>query len=125
MLANSLVTPTLPAIDLKRARSFYEDKLGLKAVQSSEQDVTYQAGAGTNIYVWQREPTSATDHTETVFAVQDIEEEVKDLKAKGVKFESYDMPGLRTDENDIAASDGARAAWFKDTEGNVLGLVQM
>ncbi len=125
MLANSPVTPTLPATDLKRARSFYEGKLGLKVAQESDQDATYEAGGGTNIYVWQREPAQATGHTEAAFAVDDIEQEVSALKGKGVEFESYDMPGLTTDENNIASYDGVKVAWFKDTEGNILSLVQM
>jgi len=55
--------------------------------------------------------------------VEDIEREVADLKAKGVKFEDYDMPGMKTKDG-IATAGGAKAAWFKDTEGNTLALVQ-
>lgn len=124
MLANSPISPTLPALDLQRARGFYEGKLGLKVAQATDYDVMYECGGGTMLYVWQREP-SPTDHTEAGFRVDDIEHEVNELKAKGVEFESYDMPGLKTNENNIAQIDGYKSAWFKDTEGNILSLTQM
>ena len=124
MLGNSPIAPTLPATDLKRAREFYESKLGLKVAQATEQDVMYECGGGTMLYVWQREP-SPTDHTEAAFKVDNIEQEVKELKNKGVEFESYDMPGLKTDEDNIARIDGYKGAWFKDSEGNILSLTEM
>ncbi len=68
---------------------------------------------------------AVTDHTEAAFDVDEIEREVGELKERGVQFESYDMPGLKTDENNIAAMNGAKSAWFKDTEGNIIAIVQM
>ncbi|MCL4473181.1 MAG: VOC family protein [Actinobacteria bacterium] len=124
MLANSPIAPTLPAMDLRRARGFYEGKLGLKVIQATDQDVMYECGAGTMLYVWQREP-SQTDHTEAAFKVDNIEKEVAELKGKGVEFESYDMPGIKTDDDSIARIDGYKGAWFKDTEGNILSLTEM
>ena len=124
MLTSKPVNPTLPAADLKRAREFYEGKLGFKPTKESADDVTYEAGGGTKLYIWQREGDQ-TDHTEAAFDVNDIEREVGELKERGVKFESYDMPGLKTDENNIATMDGSRSAWFKDTEGNIIAIVQM
>ena len=124
MLASSPIAPTLPVNDLTRARSFYEDKLGLKVSKATDMDVIYECGAGTMLYVWQRE-TGPTDHTEAGFTVDNIEEEVKELKTKGVEFEAYDMPGLKTDENGIAKIDGYKSAWFKDPDGNIISLAEM
>ena len=126
MLGKAMVAPTLPAVDLKRARKFYEEKLGLKVVmEDPSPGIMIQAGKGTMLYVYQRGPTKA-DHTVASFAVDNIEAEVKELKQKGVKFEEYDIPsmGLKT-VNGIAAMGKMKSAWFKDTEGNILSVTQM
>ena len=126
MLSNAMVAPTLPAVDLKRARKFYEEKLGLKvAMEDPSPGIMLQAGQGTMIYVYQRAATKA-DHTVASFKVDNIEAEVKALKNKGVKFEEYDLPkmGIKT-VNGIATMGDMKSAWFKDTEGNILSLAQM
>jgi len=124
MLASKPVYPTLPAVDIKRARKFYEEMLGLKVImEDPAPGMMLQAGGGTMLYVYQRTPTKA-DHTVAEFEVDDIDAEMKELRSKGVKFEEYDMPGLKT-VNGIAKMDGdVKAAWFKDTEGNILALGQ-
>ena len=126
MLKNARVTPTLPAVDLKRARKFYEDKLGLKVVREDPgPGIMVQAGNGTSLYIYQRGATKA-DHTVANFKVEDVEAEVKNLKAKGVKFEEYDIPGMGIKTvNGIATMDAYKGAWFKDTEGNILGISNM
>jgi catechol 2,3-dioxygenase-like lactoylglutathione lyase family enzyme len=126
MLNKFKVTPTLPAVDLKRAREFYVGKLGLKVVKEDPSPaITLEAGKGTMLYIYQRGATKA-DHTVAEFTVDDVESEVKELKTKGVKFEEYDMPsmGIKT-VNGVATMDGVKAAWFKDTEGNILGISSM
>ena len=126
MLNRASVIPTLPAVDLKRARKFYEEKLGLKVVKEDPSPaITLEAGNGTSLYIYQRGATKA-DHTVAEFDVDDVEAEVKALKAKGVKFEEYDIPsmGIKT-VNSIAVMDGHKGAWFKDTEGNILAISSM
>jgi len=124
MLTNAMVAPTLPAVDIKRARKFYEEKLGLKVVmEDPSPGIMIQCGQGTMLYVYQRAATKA-DHTVASFKVDDLEAEVKELKAKGVKFEEYNLPGMKT-VNGIATMGKMKAAWFKDTEGNILGITQM
>jgi catechol 2,3-dioxygenase-like lactoylglutathione lyase family enzyme len=126
MLSNAVVHATLPATDLKRARKFYEEKLGLKFVKEDPSPaITLEAGKGTLIYVYQRGATKA-DHTVANFIVDNVEAEVKALKAKGVKFEDYDIPsmGIKT-VNSIAVMKDFKGAWFKDTEGNILGISNM
>ncbi|MHB0914364.1 MAG: VOC family protein [Thermoleophilia bacterium] len=123
MLTESQVAPTLPVTDLSRARSFYEDTLGLRVNRATDDDVIYDCGGGTMLLLYRRAKTT-TDHTEASFKVDDIEKEVEELRGKGVVFEEYDMPGLTT-ENGIAAIDGMKAAWFLDPDGNILSLTEM
>ena len=126
MLKTAAVHATLPAVDLKRARKFYAEKLGLKIVREDPSPaITVEAGKGTVLYIYQRGATRA-DHTVAEFTVEDVEAEVKALKAKGVKFEEYDIPsmGIKT-VNGIAVMGDYKGAWFKDTEGNILSISNM
>lgn len=124
MLSNAMVMPTLPAVDLKRARAFYEGKLGLKVtMEDPSPGIVLECGKGTIMYVYQRAATKA-DHTAASFLVGDIEAEVKELTGKGVKFQEYDLPGIKT-VNGIATIDRIKSAWFKDTEGNILAVTQL
>lgn len=123
MLANVPVYAMIPVVDMERAKSFYEGKLGLgPATMYGGDTVAYACGGGTRIGLYQRAPTKA-DHIVACFAVRDIETAVKELRAKGVQFEEYDFPGLKT-VNGTATRDGEKAAWFKDAEGNILELSQ-
>ena len=125
MLGNPKVHPTLPVIDLERAKRFYEDKLGLEVVQEDlSPGALLQAGDGSSLYIYQRAPTKA-DHTVAGFEVEDVEATVRELKEKGVVFEEVDVPSLKTKESvaTMATPKGeAKAAWFRDTEGNILAL---
>jgi len=126
MLASADVYPTLPVVDIKRAKQFYKEKLGLKVImEDASPGVAFQVGRCSMLYLYQRGHTKA-DHTVASFRVDDLEAEVRALKDKGVKFEEYDIPqmGIKTKEG-IATMNGSKAAWFKDTEGNILGLMQM
>ena len=130
MLSNKAVYATLPAVDIKRARKFYEETLGLNiAMEDPSPGFMVMAGEGTMFYVYQRAATRA-DNTVLEFKVDDAEAEGMQLKNKGVKFEEYDIPsmGIKT-VNGIATMGFAmgqeKAAWFKDSEGNILALGQM
>jgi catechol 2,3-dioxygenase-like lactoylglutathione lyase family enzyme len=123
MLSNAMIYPTLPAVDIKRARKFYEETLGLKVtMEDPSPGITLQAG-DSYLYVYQRGATKA-DHTVAAFLVEDVEAEVKGLKAKGVKFEEYNMPNLKTVNSIATMSEDMKGGWFKDTEGNILGVFQ-
>lgn len=127
MLVNSAVTPTVVTTDLERAKDFYENKLGLKPdpSMSDENGVLYQAGKGTNFYVYKKTNPPVADHTLASFRVDDIEKEVTELSQKGVVFEHYDMPnGIKTNEKGIATMGTSKSAWFKDPDGNILALLQ-
>ncbi|MFL6372574.1 MAG: VOC family protein [Nitrososphaera sp.] len=129
MLTNSPVRPTIPVVDLNRAKRFYETALGLKPISantgntsSSSSMAIYECGNGTHIELYQRGPSKA-DHTVATFEVSKIEEEVNALREKGIIFEEYDMPEIKT-QNGIATQGSVKAAWFRDSEGNILCIHQ-
>ncbi|MFH1031416.1 MAG: VOC family protein [Chloroflexota bacterium] len=126
MLYSASVRATLPVVDIKRAKKFYQEKLGLKVVKEDPSPGAFlQCRDGSSIYLYQRGATKA-DHTVANFTVKDVEAEVKDLKAKGMKFEEYDIPGMGIKTvNGIATMGEYKGAWFKDTEGNILSVSNM
>lgn len=128
MLTNSPIRPTIPVVDLNRAKRFYETTLGLKPVPANNDNNTsgiaiFECGNGTRIELYQRGPSKA-DHTVATFEVSDIEDEVHALRGKGINFEEYDMPEIKT-QNGIATQGSVKAAWFKDSEGNILCIHQV
>ena len=126
MLNDSTVEANIPASDLTRARDFYADKLGLTPSQEfGEEQLAYRTAGGTAFNIYRTQYAGQAGHTIAQWHVADIDSEVHDLKAKGVAFEVYDMPGVQWD-GEIASIEGmGRAAWFKDSEGNILCLDQM
>jgi predicted enzyme related to lactoylglutathione lyase len=123
MLQKSPMYAYLPAQDVARARRFYEQQLGFKPKQETEGGVVYEFGEGTACFLYPTPNAGTSRASQAFWQVDDVEREVAELKAKGVKFEDYDMPGVKT-EGGIATAGGAKAAWFKDTEGNILAIVQ-
>jgi catechol 2,3-dioxygenase-like lactoylglutathione lyase family enzyme len=122
MLGSSKVLATIPAVDIQRAEEFYTQVLGLSLVEKPQEGVLIlEAGAGTQIMIYEREATKA-EHTAVTFQVKDLERVVVDLTAKGVRFEQYDSDEFTTDQRGIAQMENAKMAWLKDSEGNVLGL---
>lgn len=107
--------------NLSAARKFYEDTLGLTQVDmQADQVIVYKSGnSALNVYV---SPYAGTNQATAVsWAVEDIDGVVHALKAKGVAFEHYNMPGL-TREGDVYVADGMKVAWFKDPDGNILNV---
>jgi predicted enzyme related to lactoylglutathione lyase len=123
MLQNAPFFAYLPAKDVPRARKFYEQKLGFKAGRELAGGVTYEFANGTACFLYPT-PNAGTSHASQAFwQVKDIEREVAELKSHGVQLEDYDMPGEKSPSGVIKAG-GAKAAWFKDTEGNILALIE-
>jgi catechol 2,3-dioxygenase-like lactoylglutathione lyase family enzyme len=121
MLSNASVTTMLPVKDMKRARAFYEERLGLKpGGLNADGKFVYKVGGSTLALFPKPEGTKA-EHTAISFLVADIAASIKELKRAGVVFEDYDFPGLKT-ENHVCVLGAEKAAWFKDTEGNYLCL---
>jgi len=120
MLDRADVYATIPAQNLERAKSFYADKLGLKPEEERPEGLRYRGGSGGFLLFESRGEPSGT-HTQLGWDVDDLEAAVATLRQNGVVFEEYDMPGFKT-ENGIAEIAGEKAAWFKDSEGNLLAL---
>jgi predicted enzyme related to lactoylglutathione lyase len=123
MLSNAAIVPYIPVKDVARARKFYEEKVGLTPKQEYAGGVIYECGKGSWVFMYPS-PGAGTSRASTAFwAVEDVAAEVAALKSRGVTFEEYDMPGLKTVDG-IATGGGAKTAWFKDTEGNILAVSQ-
>jgi predicted enzyme related to lactoylglutathione lyase len=112
----------IPARDVARARQFYEQKLGFQPTQQVAGGVVYECAGGTRCFLYPTPNAGTSKASQAFWQVTDIEREVADLKARGVKLEDYDMPGK--DANGIVTAGGAKAAWFKDSEGNIMALIQ-
>jgi predicted enzyme related to lactoylglutathione lyase len=121
MLNSATITANIPASDLRRARDFYADKLGLApSFEMADVMMVYKTDGGAVFSVYQTEYAGQAGHTIAQWHVQDVDGEVRELKAKGVTFEQYDMPGVQWQDN-VASMEGmGKAAWFKDSEGNIL-----
>lgn len=122
MLQDHPLYAYLPANDVARARAFYEGLLGLRPGRELAGGVTYDFGNGTAAFLYPTPNAGTSQASQAFWSVTDVAHEVATLKARGVRFEHYDMPG--SDADGIVTAGGAKAAWFKDSEGNILALVQ-
>lgn len=123
-LGQALAQATLPAQDLGRARRFYSEQLGLEPVEDTETGLTYELGQGSRFLVFQSSGKPSGDHTQIGFSTEEIEAAVEELRSRGVRFEEYDLPGLKTVNGVAEEPGGRRSAWFHDSEGNLLGITQ-
>ena len=123
MLQNSPLYAYIPAKDVPRARKFYEEKLGFKARQEVAGGVVYEFGKGTACFLYPTPNAGTSRASQAFWQVDDIEREVAELKARGIVFEDYAMPGQKSPSGVVTAG-GAKAAWFKDSEGNILAVIQ-
>ena len=124
MLKTAPVTTILPVKDMTRARQFYEEKLGLQPLGFAA-DGNFElacAGNATIALIPKPQGTKA-EHTAMSFEVEDIETQIEQLKQRGVVFEDYDFPGLKTIRH-ICVLGSDKIAWFQDTEGNILCIHQ-
>jgi catechol 2,3-dioxygenase-like lactoylglutathione lyase family enzyme len=123
-LSGRKVEPTIAVSDLAKAREFYEGKLGLSGAKSlPDGGVRYESGEGTQVHIYPSPQNAGkTGATIAHWDVADTEATVKELTEKGVTFERYDLPGLKTDERGIAALGSVKVAWFKDPDGNTLSV---
>lgn len=123
MLTDSPMFAYIPVANLARARQFYEEKVGLKPAREVAGGVAYEFANGTACFMYPTPNAGTSRASQAFWQVDDVEKEVAQLKARGVKFEEYDLPGLKT-TNGIATGGGAKSAWFKDSEGNIMALIQ-
>ncbi len=126
MLKDKWVGAVLPASDIARARDFYRDKLGLEPENPDADDnLQYKCGAGTGFLIYQTPNAGSAKNTQLGWVVDDVKAAVSELQESGVVFEDYDFPGLKTEGGIATMPDGSAAAWFLDTEGNILSLNYM
>jgi len=123
MLKDSKAFSSFSVDDLGRARQFYGEVLGV-GVKESPEGLALELAGGSNVFLYPKPNHEAATFTVLNFRVDDVEKSVAELKKRGVKFESYDLPGLKTDANNIARGNGPTIAWFKDPAGNILSVVQ-
>jgi catechol 2,3-dioxygenase-like lactoylglutathione lyase family enzyme len=130
VLADSFVAPRIPAQDLVRARSFYAEKLGLEPAEEWPGGLRYRCGDG-EFALFESSGASSGQFTQMAWQVEDIKATVEALRSRGVVFEDYDMQGLTTVDgiaevvgNYPSKGHGERAAWFRDSEGNLLAIGQ-
>jgi catechol 2,3-dioxygenase-like lactoylglutathione lyase family enzyme len=130
MLKDGRVAARLPVQDLERARAFYSDKLDLEPVEQRDGGLRYLGAAG-EFALFESAGSASGDHTQMAWEVDDIEFTIRELRARGVVFEEYDLPGLKTvdgiadvEGNYPSKGVGERGAWFRDSEGNMLAIGQ-
>lgn len=124
MLADDArVEAVVPTVKLEDARRFYEDRVGLRpdSTHGSETEVAYALAGDSRLVVYERGGIVAPAHTAAHFVVPDVEAAVAELRGRGVQFEEYDLPALKTVDG-VATIDGSRFAWFKDPDLNVIGI---
>jgi extradiol dioxygenase family protein len=123
VLTAAPVQAAIPASDMERAKHFYRDTLGLKISRETKQAVHFDSG-GTQLFTYPTPNAGQAPHTLASWMVTDLDAEMADLRDRGVTFEEYDVPGLKT-VNGVAELDSVRSAWFKDSEGNTLAVSQV
>ena len=123
MLQKAPMYAYIPAQDVVRARKFYEEKLGFKPKEETAGGVVYEFGEHTGCFLYPTPNAGTSKASQAFWQVDDIEREVAELKKRGVKFEEYDLPDMKP-SNSIYTGGGAKAAWFKDSEGNTLAVIQ-
>jgi catechol 2,3-dioxygenase-like lactoylglutathione lyase family enzyme len=125
MLADIPVYPMIPASDLERATRFYRDTLGLKLTMEMDQGNAFEC-AGSQLFVYLTPSAGQAAHTLASWTVPDLDAEMAELRARGITFEEYDLRdvGIKTVEG-VAETGNVRGSWFKDSEGNILGLLEM
>ena len=124
MLGNFTINPVLLSKDLSKAKHFYRDLLGLKIVNESDKGLWFRSGDGT-LSVTKSTVGTKDEQTQASWRVDDVRAEVKSLRERGVKFEKYDNPGFKTDEDGVADIGFALTAYIIDPDKNALSILQL
>lgn len=122
-LSQAKAAATIAVSDMGRAKKFYTDVLGLKVNEEDEAGIEFACGGGTLLGIYPSQFAGTGESTVAGFDVTDLDTEMKELRDRGVSFEDYDLPGLKT-ENGIAKLGPGRGAWFKDPDGNILAVFE-
>lgn len=117
------VYPALPAADLERAKKWYRDKLGVAPAEEVPEGLIYRTG-GARWDLYPSEFAGTNQGTAATIIVDDVDAVVDDLAGRGIAFEQYDYPELKTNAKGVATFATSKMAWFKDSEGNILAVEQ-
>ncbi len=124
MLSERRCSAMIPASDLERAKKWYSEKLGFQPNQEDQDGVQYLAGDGTEFWLYPSQFAGTNQATAMGWLAEDLSTEMEELKSRGIQFEEYDIPGVKTAGGIAEFESGERAAWFKDCEGNILALFE-
>ena len=124
MLRDSQISAYVPVSNVERGRQFYEGVLQQQPREVSEAGVLYECANDSTFFMYLSEGAGSSRASCAFWSVDDIEKEVAGLRERGLTFEHYEFPGS-TSEGDIVSGGGAKAAWFKDPDGNILALIQV
>ncbi len=125
MLMNAPLWAVVPATNLERARKFYTETIGLNVINDQVPGtLLFGCADGTGLVVYEKPGMTPSENTVAGWNVKDLASEMNELRAKGVTFEEYNMPGMKT-ENGVATFGTAKSAWFKDPDGNIFAINQM
>jgi predicted enzyme related to lactoylglutathione lyase len=125
VLANRKISAVLCSTDLERSRQFYEETVGLTvSPETIPNHLLFEANGGTTLLVYGRPSPNQADHTQVRFWTDDVEGDVAALRSRGVEFEEYDFPALKTVDGVATTAGIGRSAWFKDPDGNTIALFQ-
>lgn len=125
MLKNSRAFSSFSADDIAVAKAFYRETLGLEVLDENEEGViTLRPAGGGIVMIYPKQNHEPATFTVLNFAVDSVDAAVDELTSRGVRFETYDEPGLKTDERGVSRGDGPTIAWFKDPAGNIVSVVE-
>jgi catechol 2,3-dioxygenase-like lactoylglutathione lyase family enzyme len=124
MLGDATVSAMIPVNDLERGRAFYTDTLGLKVLEEmAGEAINLEAANGTSVTLYRTPSAGQAAHTLATFDVANMNAEMEELRARGVTFEEYDFGEWKT-ENGVMIDGTFKGSWFKDPDGNIIGLIQ-
>jgi catechol 2,3-dioxygenase-like lactoylglutathione lyase family enzyme len=124
MLSERRCAPMIPASDLERAKTWYAEKLGFQPADEDPDGVRYSSGDGTEFWLYPSQYAGTNQATAMGWLASDLSAEMDELRSRGVTFEEYDIPGIKTVGGVAEFGSGERTAWFKDSEGNILALFE-
>jgi catechol 2,3-dioxygenase-like lactoylglutathione lyase family enzyme len=125
MLGERRISAVVCSTDLVKSQEFYEQRVGLKlSPETIKNHLLFECGDGTTLLVYGRPSPNKADHTQVRFWTSDVEADVRELLARGVTFEEYDFPTLKTVDHVATSAGIGKSAWFKDPDGNTIALFQ-
>jgi catechol 2,3-dioxygenase-like lactoylglutathione lyase family enzyme len=123
MFADRDATVMVPAKDVERAKAWYQEKLGLTPANTDQYGAAYRLAGGAPMFLYKSDYAGTAGHTLISFKSPDLVADMRTLRAKGVEFIDYDLPGLKTVDG-LAEFGSVKNAWVRDSEGNILGIVE-